>query len=47
MVGVMERRGAPGVAFDVEGSGYGFRVVRVIAADQAAQPTVCKMARPA
>jgi hypothetical protein len=24
----MDRLGAPGVKFDVEGSGYGFRVIR-------------------
>ena len=45
-VGVMDRLGAPGVKFDVEGSGYGFRVVRQIAADKAAQPTSCQMQRP-
>jgi hypothetical protein len=28
VVGVMDRQGSPGVKFDVEGSGYGFRVVR-------------------
>jgi hypothetical protein len=27
VVGVMDRQGTPGVKFDVEGSGYGFRVV--------------------
>ena len=32
VVGVMERQGAPGVKFDVEGSGYGFRVIKTIAA---------------
>jgi hypothetical protein len=31
-VGVMDKQGAPGVKFDVEGSGYGFRVVRQITA---------------
>ena len=46
VVGVMERQGAPGVPFDVEGSGYGFRVVREIAADAAAQPFSCRMLRP-
>ncbi len=46
MVGVMERQGAPGVPFDVEGSGYGFRVVRQLDADRAAMPHSCKMARP-
>lgn len=46
VVGVMERQGAPGVSFDVEGSGYGFRVVRQLTASQAALPTTCKMVRP-
>ena len=46
VVGVMDRLGAPGVKFDVEGSGYGFRVVRTIAADKAAQPASCQMQRP-
>ncbi len=46
VVGVMDRQGAPGVKFDVEGSGYGFRVVRVIGADKAELPTTCKMQRP-
>lgn len=45
VVGVMERQGAPGVKFDVEGSGYGFRVVKTIPAAQAEMPTSCKMAR--
>jgi len=46
VVGVMDRQGTPGVPFDVEGSGYGFRVVRVIAADRASMPTTCRMVRP-
>ncbi|MGZ5888621.1 MAG: branched-chain amino acid ABC transporter substrate-binding protein [Ramlibacter sp.] len=46
VVGVMDRLGAPGVRFDVEGSGYGFRVVKALAAAQAEQPTSCKMQRP-
>ncbi|MFT4193847.1 branched-chain amino acid ABC transporter substrate-binding protein [Ottowia sp.] len=45
VVGVMERQGAPGVPFDVEGSGYGFRVVRQIEAAQAALPFNCTMRR--
>ncbi len=45
-VGVMERQGTPGVPFDVEGSGYGFRVVQRIDADAAAMPHACRMARP-
>ncbi|MGH8820138.1 MAG: branched-chain amino acid ABC transporter substrate-binding protein [Rhodoferax sp.] len=46
VVGVMERQGTPGVKFDEEGSGYGFRVIRRISAAQAEQPTTCRMARP-
>jgi branched-chain amino acid transport system substrate-binding protein len=47
VVGVMDRQGTPGVRFDVEGSGYGFRVVRQIAPAQAEMPHACKMVRPA
>ncbi|GAB3646399.1 branched-chain amino acid ABC transporter substrate-binding protein [Ramlibacter alkalitolerans] len=47
VLGLMDRLGTPGVRFDVEGSGYGFRVVRVIAPAQAELPHACKMARPA
>jgi branched-chain amino acid transport system substrate-binding protein len=46
-VGVMERAGTPGVPFDVEGSGYGFRVVRDVSAAKAQQPQSCSMTRPA
>ncbi|MGP1692871.1 MAG: ABC transporter substrate-binding protein, partial [Giesbergeria sp.] len=45
VVGVMDKQGTPGVPFDVEGSGYGFRVVRDIPAAQSEQPTSCKMQR--
>ena len=45
VVGVMERQGSPGVPFDVEGSGYGFKVVREISAAQAELPTTCAMVR--
>ena len=45
-VGVMDKAGTPGVPFDVEGSGYGFRVVRQISAEQAGMPHSCKMVRP-
>jgi branched-chain amino acid transport system substrate-binding protein len=45
-VGVMERAGSAGVKFDVEGSGYGFRVVKSISAAAAELPTTCKMVRP-
>jgi branched-chain amino acid transport system substrate-binding protein len=47
VVGLMDRQGTPGVKFDVEGSGYGFRVVRMIPAGQAEMPHGCRMARPA
>jgi branched-chain amino acid transport system substrate-binding protein len=47
VVGVMQRQGTPGVPFDVEGSGYGFKVVRQIKAEQASLPSSCKMVRPA
>ncbi|RYZ12153.1 MAG: branched-chain amino acid ABC transporter substrate-binding protein [Comamonadaceae bacterium] len=47
VVGVMDRQGAPGVRFDVEGSGYGFRVVRRIDASSAELPHTCRMFRPA
>lgn len=46
VVGMMDRQGAPGVKFDVEGSGYGFRVVKTVAAERAEMPTTCKMQRP-
>jgi branched-chain amino acid transport system substrate-binding protein len=46
VVGLMERQGAPGVKFDVEGSGYGFRVIRTIAASAAEMPSSCRMVRP-
>ncbi len=46
VVGVMERKGMPGVKFDVEGSGYGFRVIKTLAAKEAELPTTCQMQRP-
>ncbi|MEZ5643742.1 MAG: branched-chain amino acid ABC transporter substrate-binding protein [Burkholderiaceae bacterium] len=45
-VAVMDRQGAPGVKFDVEGSGYGFRVIRQLTPDQAELPHSCQMNRP-
>lgn len=47
VVSVMERVGAPGVRFDVEGSGYGFRTVRRFETTEVALPHGCRMARPA
>jgi branched-chain amino acid transport system substrate-binding protein len=46
VVGVMERQGAAGVPFDVEGSGYGFKVIRQIKPEQASMPSSCSMVRP-
>lgn len=46
VVGVMDRQGTPGVPFDVEGSGYGFRVIKDIAPALAEMPHYCRMARP-
>ena len=46
VVGVMDRLGSPGVKFDVEGSGYGFRVIKTIERRAAELPTTCKMQRP-
>ena len=43
---LMDRQGTPGVGFDAEGSGYGFRVIRTLAAEQAEQTHSCKMQRP-
>ncbi len=46
MVGLMQRQGAAGVPFDVEGSGYGFRVIKSLSPRQAELPTTCRMTRP-
>ncbi|KGH30161.1 ABC transporter permease [Comamonas testosteroni] len=45
VVGMMEKRGSAGVDFDVEGSGYGFKVVREISAARAEMPGQCQMKR--
>ena len=45
VVGVMQRQGEPGVPFDVEGSGYGFRVVRRLTAESARMGHGCAMLR--
>ena len=45
VVGMMEKRGSAGVDFDVEGSGYGFKVVREISAARAEMPSQCRMKR--
>jgi branched-chain amino acid transport system substrate-binding protein len=45
-VAVMDRQGSPGVKFDVEGSGFGFRVIKTISQTGAEQPHSCQMNRP-
>jgi len=45
VVGMMERQGTSGVPFDVEGSGYGFKVVKTLSAQAAQQVSSCKMQR--
>ena len=46
VVGLMQRQGEPGVPFDVECSGYGFKVIQTLKPEQARLPHSCKMARP-
>ena len=46
VVGMMAKQGDKGVKFDVEGSGYGFRVMLRLNAEQATRPTTCNMVRP-
>lgn len=43
VVGLMDRKGSPGVNFDVEGSGYGFRVIKSVSAAAVEQATTCRM----
>jgi branched-chain amino acid transport system substrate-binding protein len=42
----MDKAGTKGVAFDNEGSGYGFRTLLSVPAEKTAQPTTCRMSRP-
>ncbi len=46
LVAQMGKLGDAGVKFDVEGSGFGFKVIKTIASDKAAMATSCKMVRP-
>jgi branched-chain amino acid transport system substrate-binding protein len=46
VVSVMDRAGGDGVRYDVEGSGYGFRTLRRVPAEQAEVAHTCRMARP-
>ncbi|PCE24930.1 branched-chain amino acid ABC transporter substrate-binding protein [Paraburkholderia acidicola] len=42
----MDKAGTPGVHFDNEGSGYGFRTVLALPPERTVPPTVCRMQRP-
>jgi branched-chain amino acid transport system substrate-binding protein len=46
VVAMMAKQGGPDVPFDVEGSGYGFKVVRQFKAQELELPSACKMNRP-
>jgi branched-chain amino acid transport system substrate-binding protein len=46
IVSVMERAGTPGVAHDVEGSGFAFRTLRRFDGAALTQPHTCRMMRP-
>ena len=45
VVGQMDHQGEPGVAFDVEGSSYGFRVIKSLTPEAAQMPSSCQMHR--
>ena len=47
VVSMMAKQGGPDVPFDVEGSGYGFKVVKQFKAAEVELPSSCKMIRPA
>ena len=46
VVGIMDHQGEPGVPFDVEGSSYGFRVIKTLSPEQAQMTSQCQMQRP-
>lgn len=46
MVAIMQRKGTPGVSFGVEGTDYGFKIIRRLASEQVSMPTNCDMQRP-
>ena len=46
VVGIMDHQGEPGVPFDVEGSSYGFRVIKTLSPEAAQMPSQCQMQRP-
>ena len=46
VVAMMAKQGATDVPFDVEGSGYGFKVIKQFKASEVELPSTCKMIRP-
>jgi branched-chain amino acid transport system substrate-binding protein len=46
VVGVMAKQGGADVPFDVEGSGYGFKVLKQFKASEVTMHSSCKMSRP-
>ncbi|WP_242612582.1 branched-chain amino acid ABC transporter substrate-binding protein [Corticibacter populi] len=46
LVGRMQKAGSEAVPFDVEGSGYGFEVIRALSPQQAQMSHQCQMQRP-
>ncbi|MCY7315410.1 MAG: branched-chain amino acid ABC transporter substrate-binding protein [Rubrivivax sp.] len=46
VVSVMDRAGTPGIAHDIEGSGFGFRTLRRLEPGNTARPHSCRMLRP-
>jgi branched-chain amino acid transport system substrate-binding protein len=46
VVAMMAKQGTSDVPFDVEGSGYGFKVVKQFKASEVELPSTCKMNRP-
>lgn len=46
VVSVMAKQGGAEVPFDVEGSGYGFKTVKLLKASDVELPSSCKMIRP-
>jgi branched-chain amino acid transport system substrate-binding protein len=42
----MDKAGTPGVRFDNEGSGYGFRTVLALPPERTVPLTTCRMTRP-
>ena len=46
VVAVMGQQGQPGVRFDTEGSGFGFKTLKILSANQAEHSHSCQMHRP-